>query len=573
MNEEEYASKYHRKEPLRKFNVDQTMYDLVMDVNENNMKYNYSSYFGNKKRFIDLKNEADKFAIALHRDGVKDEDVVAVAMLITPEVSPILLGINKLGATSYWLDARVKPADLIHYLNDNKVKELVVFDALVPMINAVINQTGVQRVVVVNIDPKIANNKQQKYMDERFVDYYDFINVEREKIPTAKYDREKTGAIIQSSGSTGKSKSIIHTTYNFNREIERMSYLDLPFFPKKRALITAPPWVVYGLVNSTYSSLVFGGEAVYPINPTEDVIYSHIGEFDYVYGVPAFYRYLYNKMLNLSKSNFEVDKKELERLREELFKVQVLISGGDKISEEDTITWQQAFMTPVVNGYGNNEVVGAAIVTPMFASRPGSIGVPIHGDLVRTFDPATGEMLPKGELGEVAISSDSLFKGYVDNEEETKKILKEHDGRLWVHTGDLGYMDKDEYIYLTGRSRRLIIDKIGYKISPDNSENFIQSIPQVKECIVVGVEVAENDNVPMAFIELKDEYKDNPDLIDYIIEQCKLNIKDYERPKLYKEIEKMPHKENGGKQDFLALETLAKEYVQSQKKEMKLRLR
>ena len=188
---------------------------------------------------------------------------------------------------------------------------------------------------------------------------------------------------------------------------------------------------------------------------------------------------------------------------------------------------QQKFNISISNGYGNNESVGAAIVSPRFANRPGSIGVPMHGNIVKAFNPETGELLKDGEIGEIWIGSESLFKEYLNNPEETEKIKTTYDGIQWIKSGDLGYIDSDGYVYLKGRARRLIIDKLGYKISPDNSENIISNLEQVNECVVVGVEVAEHDCVPMAFIELNNEYKGSEDVMDYIKEVCSENLKEY----------------------------------------------
>ena len=379
-----------------------------------------------------------------------------------------------------------------------------------------------------------------------------------DSIKCVEYDKERPSVIVQSSGSTGKPKSIVHTDYNFNSAILKMAYADLPFYVGKRAFVCAPPWVIYGLVNSIYSGLVLGIQTIFSLKPEEDMLFKHIGEFDYAYAVPVYLRYLYNMMeQNLNSGKH----KEYEVIRKKLDKVEVFISGGDKIIDEELIKWEMMFNTPIINGYGNNELVGAAVVSPLFANRPGSIGIPMYGNIAKAFAPISNKMLDDGQVGELAISTDSMFVEYLNNEEETDEIKKFHDGKWWVHTGDLASIDPDGYIYLKGRSKRLIIDKLGYKISPDNAEKFISKNPSVEECVVVGVDIEENNTVPMAFIELKDGHKGNSSIIREIEMQCKDNMKEYERPKIFSEIEKIPHKENGGKQDFLLLEQLAKEYL------------
>ena len=139
--EREFKSKYHRKEPIREFNVDQTLYNAVMNTNEKNMNYNYAQFFGKTMTFGELKFKTDCFATALKRDGVLDEEKVGVALLTVPEVSSTLLALSKIGATSYWIDVTAEPANMIHYINDHKLKKIIISEPLVPMFEKIIDMT------------------------------------------------------------------------------------------------------------------------------------------------------------------------------------------------------------------------------------------------------------------------------------------------------------------------------------------------------------------------------------------------------------------------------------------------
>lgn len=454
-----YKSKYHRAEPIKKFNIEQSMYDLVMSENANNMNCNFASYLGTKLTFSQLKIDTDNLAAALFQDGVKNGDLIGVCLLTTPEVASALLAINKIGAVSFWLDAGLGINNILNYIQEYNLKILIVFETLSPMILEIINETELEKVIVVSINPLIKNSVNF-VNDKRFIYYSDYILSALDiQVEAAPYNHEKPSIIVQSSGSIGKSKSIIHTDYNFNAVVEKMCYCDLPLYMKKRALVCAPPWVIYGLVNSIYSGLVLGIETVYTIQPKEEMIYTHLGSFDFVYGVPVYYRYLYNKMKQLECSTSDKDIKRLNEIRQCLSKISVFISGGDKISEDELISWQLMFEIPIINGYGNNEVTGAAIVSPRFANRVGAIGIPMYGNVVKTFDAETGHMLSDGEVGELYISSNALFRGYLGDKEETEKIKCVVDDIEWIRTGDLAYVDSDGYIFLKGRTRRLIINK------------------------------------------------------------------------------------------------------------------
>lgn len=343
-----------------------------------------------------------------------------------------------------------------------------------------------------------------------------------------------------------------------------MSYVDFPFYKGERSYVCAPPWVIYGLVNSIYSGLIFSTETQYSMLPNEPMLYNALGGYDYVFGVPVYYRYLYDTMIKLKNSNEELDKCEYQRICDELKRVKLFISGGDKLSEEETLRWQCEFNVPVVNGYGNNEIVGAGICSPRFANKPGSIGIPLYGNTVKTFDPSTNAMLEDGEVGEIAVSNDSMFVEYLNNPDETNNVKKYHDGAYWVHTGDLGYIDKDGYVYITGRSKRLIINKLGYKLSPDHIENVISSVEEVKECVVVGGDVNGVYKIPIAFIEFNGDVLNKEETLNKIKNLCVSKLKDYEIPEYYEEV-KIPHKSNGGKRDFLLLEEKASEVLEREK--------
>ena len=243
---------------------------------------------------------------------MKSGDTVGVCLLTVPEVAPVLLGINKLGATSYWMDASAKPSDMLAHINTHDLKILIVFEALLPVIAGIIQHTQLEKIIVVNAWFPIG---EKLPLDARFVTYRAYLDSASDiDLMPAKYEKDKATVIVQSSGSTGKSKSIIHTDFNFNCAVNLMAYLDLPFYLRKRGLVCPPPWVIYGLVNSIYGGLAFGIEVVYTTSPAEDMVYKHLGQFDYVYGVPVYFRYLYNVMLDLEKSGDEASEAELQRI-------------------------------------------------------------------------------------------------------------------------------------------------------------------------------------------------------------------------------------------------------------------
>ena len=587
-------NKYSRKVPIKVFNLNQTMYSLVTNEAKKDLDLHATGFMGGTMTYKELFESADDLANSFHCSGVREGDNIAILTISMPLVQQCLLSLSKLGATMAWIDLRAKANDLINYINNSKCKVVVVFEDVLPMIEQIIDMTDVERVVVcspkeylqpvVKVLAGLKDKKDGKEVnipnDKRFVTFSDFIKEGRNavRVSPVNFRIDRPSLIVQSSGSTGKSKQIVHTEYNFNSEVQKMAYVDLPFYKGTTMHISVPPFIIYGLGNSIYSSMVFTMKA--EMNPyvNENTVYNDLGKFDISLAAPLHYRYIFAQISKLkteiaqlknctdakSKQELRVKSKELSRVLKGMSRAKVFVSGGDKISAEELIEMQHCFDKTIVNGYGNNECLGATIVSPMYANRPGSIGVPMPGVDIKIVNPETGETVSDGEIGELYISSDNLFIEYLNNAEETKRIkdIDEY-GKPWVKTGDLCYVDPDGYVVPKGRNRRLI-KKEAFKISPDSIEEVIISLPFVKECVVVGVDDEKSVSVPMAFIELKDNVIFS-DVYNQIKEICERELPDYEVPSYFEPIDEMPYTPNE-KHDFRKLEELGNKIVRDLRK-------
>ncbi len=581
--------KYARIKPIKEFNVNQTMYSLVTNEAKNDLDLDAVGFMGNSITYKELFEVSDILANSFYASGIKEGDNVAILSVNMPLVQQCLLSLSKIGATMSWIDLRSKPNDLIKYINNSKSKIIVVFDDFLPVIEQIIDKVNVSRVVVVSakdfLSPVIRtlailkDKKEGKQIvipnDSRFVKFSDFMKEGKNsvRVSTANFKIDRPSLIVQSSGSTGKPKQIVHTERNFNSEVQKMAYVDLPFYKGLTMHISIPPFIIYGLGNSIYSSMVFTMKA--EMNPfvDENTVYNDLGKFDISLAAPLHYRYIYeqinrlnSEIKDLEKSTQYKDKqllkkklKELKRVMLGLERARVFVSGGDKISAEELIEMQQLFEKIIVNGYGNNECLGAVIVSPMFANKPGSIGVPMLGVDLKIVNPETMETLTNGQIGELYISSDNLFIKYLGNPEDTKKIrVIDNDGKPWIKSGDLCIIDSDGYVFPKGRTGRLI-KKEAFKIAPDSIEEVISSLPFVKDCIVVGVNDEKCLSVPMAFIELNDGIILS-DVYNQIIQKCSEELPDYEIPSYFEQIDEIPYTPNG-KRDFKKLESIGNDIV------------
>ena len=142
----------------------------------------------------------------------------------------------------------------------------------------------------------------------------------------------------------------------------------------------------------------------------------------------------------------------------------------------------------------------------------------------------TEDELPYGSEGEICISGPTVMLGYMDNDEETKATLKTHaDGRTWVHTGDLGTMDCDGFVYFKQRIKRMIVTS-GYNVYPSQLENIIDAHELVQMSCVIGVPDPLKMQKIKAFVVLKDGVEPCAEYKSLLIEYCKKNIAKYAMP-------------------------------------------
>lgn len=541
-------------QPIREFSLNQTMYETIKSANQQNLDFDAIGFMGHSIKYSQLLERADILAAAFKLQGIKKGDVVPVCTISTPEVAEILLALNKIGAISNWIDLRSTDDQLIKYINEHHSKLFIALFIMVPRIMHILEQTKLEKVLV--IAPQ-GSEGTMPFDGERIIPYQKFIQINEllkyeDPVP---FEKDRPVLIVQSSGTTGFAKSIIHTDYSVGSSIRGFAAGDYPFQAGYSVLVAIPPWLSFGLINSYYLALAFGMKAELspdsgPID-AKHTLYNNLGRFDITFAAPFQYRYL----------AAAVDKSEGSE--DGLKRIKCMFSGGDKVDDAELDHMEKVLGAPILNGYGCNEVLGGAVVNPYSKNRHGSVGLPLGDNLVRAFDITTYEPLPDHVQGEICIRTDTAFKEYVNNPSATGEVKQLHsDGMMWVHTGDMGFTDEDGYVYIVGRLKRAIA-RSACKIFPGTIEGVISLHPLIKECVVVGVEDVDEGHVPMAHVVVKDEFFDSlPEVEVQLRELCQKQLKDYECPKYFNFMKSIPYTSNS-KQDFRALEEIGAKIVQN----------
>lgn len=233
-----------------------------------------------------------------------------------------------------------------------------------------------------------------------------------------------------------------------------------------------------------------------------------------------------------------------------------IVSGGDILQKglEDKINTylkEHNANIEVTQGYGMTEALAAVTLAHDRINKSGSIGIPLPGNYIKIINPSTRETLPYNNIGEICIHSKALMLGYLNNEKETNEVLQMHeDGYVWLHTGDLGLMDEDGFIFYKGRIKRMIISS-GYNIYPNHIEDIIESHPAVLQCTVVGMPHPYKKEVPKAYIVLKPGFH-GLFIKTEIKEYCKKNLEYHMVPYKFVYRNNLP-KTKLGKVDFKRL--------------------
>ena len=572
--------KYYREEPIVELGDCKTVYDMIF--NGKNLNDDAIGFLDGKCNwsYRKLKEMTDRSIDALSKEGIKEGDAVLLGVTNTPELIAAIIALVSIGATVKLFDIRANTKNIVEYAKAENCKYMISLDQMVlPKIDSVIDETSIEKVFVLRPANSLSTTEKLKYLYENRKDLLKIIKEKKIQLPDdgkhyelskvmksgrinnvnrVEYDEERPSFMVQSSGTTGKAKTIVHSEKSAVEFAKSIAYTDLPLGKGKSVLVALPPWIAYGLGDAILMSLALGSKVMLCADFEPNAVYRNIGNFTLSYAAPFHYRYIRDHYDDLPANK-----------KEELAKVDCMITGGDKYAAKENEEDERIFGTTIINGYGNNEDWGALSVNPVHANRYGSVGIPKYGETTIIYDNENNVELPYGKVGEVCTLSNTCFLRYEGNEEATKKTLKMHDdGNIWLHTGDQGYIDEDGYIFLLGRNERVII-RLGFKLSAYTIEDAITALPFVSECITVEVPDEDEEHVPMSYVTLKQGINLKPEEAEEMIKmELKNTLKENEIPKYIRIVDQLKYTDNN-KYDFRYYEEIGKAFAEGVSKSKK----
>ena len=539
--------KYYDKEgiPANLEFPDCSMVDMIIQSAEKWPDNVAISYYGHKVTYKNFVKKIEKAARALKNYGVKEGDKVTICMPNTPEGITMVYAVNMVGAICNMVHPLSSEKELEYYIKVADSKYVLVIDAVFDKIYKLRDTASLERIIVVRPSDGLGFLKQRLYKllhvkkvklpanDSRVVLWEDFIA--NSYFYQGNFYEERSGAdpaiIMYSGGTTGTPKAVLLSNLNINAESLCDATVIRQIIPGAMVLSILPLFHCFGLGVCIHTPLCKGMGCIlipaFSHKQFADIIKKNSPNF--IVGVPTLFEALVNTKLK----------------PDDLKSVTAVICGGDALTQTlrnkvNNYLKAHGSNAKIRVGYGLTEGSGAVCLSPENAFSDGIIGAPMPNTDIKVVKNNSFESLPFGAEGEICISGPLVMMGYLNDDAETAQTLRIHDdGKLWLHTGDLGSLHEDGFLYFEQRLKRIIISS-GYNIYPTHLESVINSHEAVLTSTVIGIDHPHKGQVPKAFIVLKEGYKPGKRIEREIRELLERNVPVYALPVAYEFRDKLP---------------------------------
>ena len=537
-----------------------SMYDKVASISENYPDYIAYDFMGSKTRYKDFIRKVDECARALAAIGVKEGESVTICMPNAPQAVIMFYAVNKIGAIANMVHPLSGEKEIEFCLKESASVVCLTLDQFYGKFENIRNNVPLRSLILTSIKDALSPIKKKGYYlaegrkIKKVPANAEIVWWEKFLRDGARYHgpfhvvrkSEDPAVILYSGGTTGTMKGILLSNMNFNALSQQIIATNPMFKPGDKMLAVMPIFHGFGLGVCIHSMLASGGRCLLipRFNPESYAKLLKKHKPNFIAGVPT----LYEALLRI---------KSLDRV--DLSCLKGVFSGGDSLSIElkkrfDVFLASHNASIPVREGYGTTECVTASCLTPSHMAKEGSIGLPFPDTFYKIVKPGTEEEVPYGEEGEICLAGPTVMMEYINNPEETANTLRRHkDGLTWVHTGDLGMMDDEGFIYFRQRIKRMIVTS-GYNVYPSRIENILDAHELVHMSCVIGVPDPYKIQKVAAFVVLKPDVKVSEDEARKILlEYCSKHVAKYAMP-AYIEFRDMLPKTLVGKVAYRVLE-------------------
>ena len=489
-------------------------------------------WYGRAISYAELDTLSEKFAVVLRNLGVRKGEPVALFMQNCCQYVIAHFGIQKLGAIVSPCSPLFKQHELAYQLGDLGAKVIITADNLTDVVSAAQPHTRIQHVITTRYSdflPEVPSytppEEVVKSATAQGTGTIDFCTALENVDCMARAEScslDDIAMLVYTSGTTGRPKGAMLTYGNVIYKA-REGALASRLTSEDIHLAIPPLYHISGMLCGINIPIYLGGTIVlhYRFNPRSVVESIERHRPTYWKGIapmlpaimddPACHNFDLSSLRKCPATSFGI------RTTPELAERWLAFSGNGRVYEA---------------GYGLTETHTFDSVMPPDEVRWGTNGKLLPGVECRIVDPQTQEPMPLGEQGEILLRSPGCFKGYWNQPDKTKETLV--DG--WVHTGDIGHLDADGYLTLSGRIKELI--KVsGYSVFPEDVESILVKHPAVAQAAVIGVDDPNKGQVVAAFIVCQP----NSTLeANEFIAWCRENMSAYKVPKIVEVRDTLP---------------------------------
>ncbi|WP_201351918.1 fatty acid--CoA ligase [Hydrogenimonas urashimensis] len=488
-------------------------------------------FVGNEKiTYERLLKKVDTLARFLELSDIKKGDRVAIFMQNSKEFVISLFAITKLGAVAVPVNTFLKSEEIAYILNDCGARMLMASAEQKKVVEPLWGSTKIEKVVW---------EGEYEALDNKNIGFDEIFEILKSHETVELPNLDDLAVIIYTSGTTGNPKGAMLSYRNIMHNCEAIGQLT-NFTRKDRFIVYLPMFHAFTLTVTVIMPLYYGASYVIvrkimPFsNIIKQILFKRVTMF---VGVPDVYNALSRAKLPWYFMWFQ--------------KIRYFVSGAAPLSEATIERFTSKFKrAKLLEGYGLSECSPVVSVNPPWKQKPLSVGPAIPGVEIKIVDENMLE-LPVGEIGEIIVRGDNVMQGYLNRPTATDETIVNG----WLLTGDLGYLDKEGFLFIVDRKKDLIISR-GINIYPREIEEVINAFEGVGATAVVGMPDEKSGEVPVAFIEpAENETVDLKALRKYLKER----LANFKLPRDIRIIEELPKNATGKVLKRLLKETLKKE--------------
>jgi long-chain acyl-CoA synthetase len=492
---------------------DRTILDYVSAAARDRAEAPAILFKGSRISFQSLERLSDAFAASLQELGVGRGDRVGLLLPNCPQFLIAELGVWKVGAIVAPLNPIYTEPELEIPIKENGIETIVTLTRFYDRVKRIQPRTPLRRVIATSIKeyfPPVLKLLFTLVREKRAGDRVTLAagDLDFSALLTRQNDRPFTrvaltgnddAVLLLSGGTTGTPKGVLgaHRAYTITG-LQLQAWMSSVLEQGDVILLPLPLFHVYGNVGVQGFAFVTGNPIALVPNPRDlpDLL-STIRKVKPAFfnGVPTLYTALLNHPDVVSgKVDFR--------------SIKICFSGAAPLMAETKQRFESKTSGRIVEGYSLTEAMMALCVNPVIgANKIGSVGLPLPDVEVRIVDGEEGQrLMPRGEVGEICFTGLQLMSGFWQRPSETGEALRTHSdesgSRLWLHTGDLGYLDADGYLFIVDRKKDLIKTS-GYQVWPREVEEALAAHPAVSEVGVAGVPDETKGEVVRAWVVLR----------------------------------------------------------------------